>query len=140
MKELTVTGNVGGDPVVRTSLAGKEFINFSVAHYEGKTKDGNEIPSTWVDIMLSSDSFLAPYVMNNVKKGVKILVKGRNKISAYTTKQGVIGYTETIYPDKIEAFSFENKTTEASDVEQANNVSSDNTVDNAPTDDIPFQS
>jgi single-stranded DNA-binding protein len=140
MKELTITGNAGGNPVKQTSSTGKEFINFSVAHYEGKTKDGQEIPPTWVDVFLASDSFLAPYVLNNVKKGVKLLIKGRNKISVYTNKQGQLAYSETIYPNSVEVFSFEPKTLDSHGNHESQSDTPSETVDNPLDNDIPFQS
>lgn len=135
MKELTLTGNLGGDPVKRSNNQGEEFISFSVAHYEGKTKDGQTKKPTWVDVILSADSYSARYIMEKAKKGSKVLVKGRNNVNLYQKKDGTWAYTENLYLNTIEIFDFADA---ASTTELSNDDGASHAVKNITTDDIPF--
>lgn len=108
MKTLTLTGNIGCDLILRTnSSTGKQFYTFTVAHYEGKNADGTPKPSTWVDVILPADHYLVKYVESRVKKGLKVIVTGSNKVQAYINRQGQASASESLYLKAIEVLSID---------------------------------
>lgn len=80
-----IIGRIVQDAIVRKTKK-REFISFTlVENYSYKNKAGEQIKeATFYDCAYWRSTALAPYL----KKGMKILVVGRIKATAYTTKQG----------------------------------------------------
>ena len=83
MFKLTLTGNIGKDPELRTSKTGGQFYTTSVAVSTGKDQ------TQWVDLIIKSDNKTVPYIT----KGMKVLVEGKPSVNNYTTRDGVIAYS-----------------------------------------------
>lgn len=90
----TVAGNVGKDPVLRTTQSGKQMANFSVASTE--KKDG---PTTWVDVLCFDDQ--AEQVAQNVQKGDRVVITGRLALETYEKKDGGTGFSLRLVADEV---------------------------------------
>lgn len=83
MNTITVIGNVGKDPEIRYTKAGKPIAKFSVADTRGKDQDKITI---WHNITVFDEQ--AENVANEVRKGSRVLVTGRLNKERYTAKDG----------------------------------------------------
>ncbi len=84
------TGNVGKDAEVK-SVAGKTVIEYSVAVYAGKDKEGNN-QTLWVNCAKWVNGNQEPNPMDMPRKGDLILVSCRpSPVRIYTTNSGVQG-------------------------------------------------
>jgi len=91
MNLAILSGNVGGDPDVRTGPDGKKFASFSLAtskRWKDKTTGELKEKTEWHQIKVSSDG-LAGVVEQYVKKGQRILVHGWIKNEAWTDDKGI---------------------------------------------------
>lgn len=85
MIEVTIIGHVGNDAVVK-DFNGKKYIAFNIAHSE-KYTDRNGQPvekTTWVSCLKPGES----NVVNYIKKGTALFVRGDLSVKAYTNQQG----------------------------------------------------
>ena len=90
MIELTVTGNIGKDAELK-KVGGNNYAAFSLAITE-RVKGENR--TTWIDVMkYDKEGKLTSYL----KKGVRLLLRGRPTTSGYTNKNGDIVSTLTIW-------------------------------------------
>lgn len=90
MIELTVTGNIGKDAELK-KVGNNNYAAFSLA-ITGKVKGENK--TTWIDVMkYDKEGKLTPYL----KKGVKLWLRGRPTTSGYTSKNGEIVSTLTLW-------------------------------------------
>jgi len=85
--KVILIGNVGKDPEVRFSAAGKPITNASLATTsKRKNKDGEMVEKTeWHNLTFFDK--LAEIVGEHVKKGCLIYVEGTIKYEKYTNKQ-----------------------------------------------------
>ena len=83
MNTITIIGNVGKDPELRFTTAGKAVAKFSVATTRGKD-DKKE--TTWHNVVVFDEQ--AENVCEQVKKGSRVLVMGRLNKEKYTDKNG----------------------------------------------------
>jgi single-strand DNA-binding protein len=83
MNEIKVIGNVGKDPEIRYSKAGKAVVKFSVADTRGKD---DQKQTTWHNVTVFDEQ--AENVAEQVKKGARVLVVGRLNKESYTDKDG----------------------------------------------------
>lgn len=80
----TIIGNVGADATLKKS-DGNEFYAFRVAHNNRyKRADGTEVDETsWIDVTLSHDSRVAPYI----KAGTLVYVTGPVSTRIYSSEK-----------------------------------------------------
>src|SRR5690349_1820277 len=86
--QITVVGNVTGDPELRFTPSGAAVANFTVAHTP-RRKQGDE----WVD---GETTFLrcsvwreaAENVSESIVRGTRVIVSGRLTSRSYETKEG----------------------------------------------------
>lgn len=97
LNKVTLIGNVGQDPEIRSTQDGKELASFSLATTEswkdknsGEKKDKTE----WHRIVVFGP--LAGIVKNYVKKGSKLYIEGQLKTREWTDKEGVKRFTTEI--------------------------------------------
>jgi single-strand DNA-binding protein len=84
INQITIEGNVGSDPEMKFTND-ESLASFSLAHTPwSKTKGDGE--TMWFRVTFWSKK--ADSVMDNVKKGDKLLVIGSFKHSTYTDKEG----------------------------------------------------
>ena len=85
---ITVTGNLGTDAEFRKTSNGTPVTSFSIANTTRKNKMGvwEDADTTWFRIFVWEEE--AAGTANTFKKGDKVIVTGRFKVSHYTTKEG----------------------------------------------------
>lgn len=93
---ITVAGNVGKEPAMRETAAGKTYWTFSIAHTPRTKKDGE-----WTDgetIWFSVSFFGA---VQGLVVGTPVLVTGSFVQKSYTTDDGKTGTSNYINADSI---------------------------------------
>jgi len=85
---ITVTGNLGTDAEFRKTSNGTPVTSFSIANTTRKNKMGvwEDADTNWFRIFVWEEE--AAGTANTFKKGDKVIVTGRFKVSHYTTKEG----------------------------------------------------
>lgn len=93
MNHFEVMGRITHDPELKTSPAGVEYTNISIAvDRRKKDKDGNKMTDFVKATLFGKQAVL---VTTYFKKGDGIYVSGRNESDKYTDKNGIerIGWT-----------------------------------------------
>ena len=93
-------GNIGKDPEVRYSAAGKPIANASLATTSRRKKDGEMVETTEWHKLVFFDK-LAEIVGEHVSKGSMIYVEGTIKYEKYINKNGVEVNTTQIVCDEM---------------------------------------
>ena len=138
INRLTLIGNLGGDPELRTLENGTQVARFSIATSESyNDKAGGWITQTeWHNIVVWRE--LAERCAANLKKGSKAYVDGKVTYRKYTDKDGVERNATEVVANVVR--SLEKK--EVSEGVQYNSEGySPATVSDAPPvnrDDLPF--
>lgn len=96
MNTITVIGNVGKNPEIRYSKAGKPIAKFSVADTRGKDDTKQTV---WHNIVVFDEQ--AENVADQVKKGSRVLVVGRLTKEKYTAKDGTEREAVEIIADDV---------------------------------------
>lgn len=93
-------GNIGKDPEVRYSAAGKPITNASLATTSRRKKDGEMVETTEWHKLVFFDK-LAEIVGEHVTKGSMIYVEGTIKYEKFINKNGVEVNTTQIVCDEM---------------------------------------
>jgi len=99
---VTLIGNLGMDPEVKTTETGKKFTHFTLATNDGyKSADGQKVnETTWHNIVAWNG--LAETAGKFLKKGKEVAVEGRIVYRTYEDKKGVTkNITEIVLNDLI---------------------------------------
>jgi single-strand DNA-binding protein len=99
---VTLVGNLGMDPEVKTTESGKKVTNFSLATSDNyKNADGQKINETiWHNIVAWNG--LAETAGKFLKKGKEVMVEGRIVYRTYEDKKGVTkNMTEIVLTDLL---------------------------------------
>jgi single-strand DNA-binding protein len=115
---VTLIGNLGQNPEIKTTETGKKVSNFTIATNGGyKNGDGERISeTTWHNIVAWNG--LADTAAKYLKKGNEVAVEGRIVYRTYDDKNGVTKYiTEIVLNDLVLLRS--GKTQNGSEVENA---------------------
>ena len=103
LNKVTLIGNLGQDPEIRSTNDGREIVNFSLATTE-KWKDKNtgekREKTEWHRIVIFNQSLVA-IIKNYVKKGSKLYVEGQLQTRKWTDNNGVDKYTTEIVLQNI---------------------------------------
>ena len=98
LNKVTLIGNLGQDPEVRSTQNGGEIATFSIATTEswkdkntGERKDKTE----WHRIVIYSQG-LVGIAKNYLKKGSKIYIEGSLQTRKWTDNQGIERYTTEV--------------------------------------------
>lgn len=92
MLKMQVIGNLGRDCETR-DVNGKQVINFSVAHSEKYTSNGEKVEkTTWVECAYWSDSRVKDYL----KKGTTVYAEGTPEVRTFEKKDGTQGHSLTM--------------------------------------------
>lgn len=98
LNKVTLIGNVGKDPEIRSTNEGKEIATLSIATSEswkdrvsGEKKERTE----WHRVVIFSEG-LAGVVKNYVKKGTKIYIEGALQTRKWVDNAGIEKYTTEI--------------------------------------------
>lgn len=90
VNKLIIVGNVGRDPEIRSTKAGKKIASFSVAtseQWKDQTGDRKE-RTQWHRIVVYNEN-LAKMVEQRVRKGSRLYVEGQCLSRKYTDKDGI---------------------------------------------------
>lgn len=98
--KVHLIGNIGKDPEVRYSAAGKPIANASLATTSRRKKDGEMVETTEWHKLIFFDK-LAEIVGQHVTKGSMIYVEGTIKYEKYINKTGVEVNTTQIVCDEM---------------------------------------
>lgn len=99
---VTLIGNLGQDPEVKTTDSGKKVTNFTLATKDGyKNAEGQRVnETTWHNIVAWNG--LAETVGKFLKKGKEVAVEGRIVYRTYEDKKGVTKFvTEIVLNDLV---------------------------------------
>lgn len=136
MKKLTLTGNVGRDPQIRTSQEGTEFATFSLGTAMGKNKDGTT-KTDWTDVSVNGK--MVDVVRRFVRKGSKLLIEGYPTPKAYLSKDNKPMATLQVYAHNVELLGGNKQEDSGSDTYTLPEVDSTTETAGALTsDEIPF--
>lgn len=98
LNKVTLIGNVGNEPEIRSTQNGKELANLSIATTEswrdkatGEKKERTE----WHRVVVFSEG-LVNVIKNYVKKGSKLYLEGALQTRKWTDKDGVERYSTEI--------------------------------------------
>lgn len=83
---LSIIGNLGGVPNVRTTAEGREFMSFSVA------VTNRDKSTTWVSVSANMQSSLLPYMT----KGRQVYVRGDMRVEMYKNEPSINVHAERI--------------------------------------------
>jgi single-strand DNA-binding protein len=102
INKVTLLGNVGKDPDIRSFQNGGKVAHFSLAtteRWKDKTTGEPKAETEWHNITVKNDK-LVGIVEKYVKKGSKLYLEGKLETRKFTTKEGVDKYTTEVvlYP------------------------------------------
>lgn len=88
MAHITVKGNLGKDPELKFSKAGKAWISFSIGYTPREKKDEQWIDgeTMWFRVIQFGEK--AETAADNLAKGDTVIVTGNLKQSTFTDKEG----------------------------------------------------
>jgi len=98
LNKVTLIGNLGKDPEIRTTGDGKEIANFSVATREtwkDKTTGEKKDKTEWHRVVCFNEG-LTRVIKSYVKKGSKIYVEGQLQTRKWTNQEGQEVYTTEV--------------------------------------------
>jgi single-strand DNA-binding protein len=131
-------GNLTADPEMKYTENGKAVTSFSIAINNGRDKDGEERPPTYVDIVAWER--LAETTAEFLSKGKKCAVQGALTIEKYEDREGIKRTRARIRANNVEFLS----PREDRDEEPRRRPSSDRPASRRPAprdddlDDLPF--
>ena len=90
MTDITITGNLTGDPELRTTGTGKTVVNFSIADTKRKY---NRQTKAWEDgdtlfLTCSAWNDLAEHIAASLTKGTRVVATGELSQRSYQTQTG----------------------------------------------------
>ena len=102
MFQLTMVGNLGGDPEMRYSSDGKPFLRFNVAgNIRVREADG-----TWADktewVRVTTFGQRAETLSQYLRKGSRVLVQGRLESRPWTDRDGNVRAGLEVVGDTVE--------------------------------------
>lgn len=104
INRITLLGNVGGEPEIRTLDGGVKVATFTLATTERSytKKDGTIVPerTEWHNIVLWRG--LADIAEKYIRKGTKLYIEGPLRTRSYDDRNGVKKYVAEVYADNLE--------------------------------------
>lgn len=98
INKVTLIGNVGRDPEIRTTQDGKEIASITLAtsdSWKDKQSGERKERTEWHRVVIFADG-LVNIVKNYVKKGSKLYVEGSLQTRKWVDNSGVERYTTEI--------------------------------------------
>lgn len=100
--DIEILGNIGGDPEMRYTPNGKPVTNFNVAVNHSRP-DGNggweDLGTNWFRVAVFGEA--AERHAENLRKGARVLVKGRFHAREYDRNDGGKGTSLDIVASKV---------------------------------------
>lgn len=100
MIKAEIIGNLGGDAVLK-EFGGRTYVSLSVGVNKSvKDTSGNKIEKTvWISVLWSSDG---GSLLQYLKKGTKIFVRGDLDVKEYTDAQGTVRFSINVTARELE--------------------------------------
>lgn len=144
LNKVTLIGNVGGEPELRSTSNGKEIATLSIAtseHWKDKATGERKEKTEWHRVVVFNDG-LVGIIKSYVKKGSKLFVEGSLQTRKWTDQSGVEKYTTEIilqnYNASIILLDSKNSANQAGN-EPAQSKANNTNFDHSELDDeIPF--
>ena len=98
LNRVTIIGNLGKDPEIRTFPMGGRVCNFSVAVSERwKSKDTGDYKerTEWINASILNENIIT-YIEGKLKKGDKVYLEGQIETRKWKDKEGVERYTTEV--------------------------------------------
>ena len=98
LNKVTLIGNLGKDPEIRSTNDGREIASFSLATSESwkdKSSGEKKEKTEWHNIVVFSEG-LVRFIKSYVKKGSKIYIEGQLQTRKWTDKDNNDRYTTEI--------------------------------------------
>ncbi len=141
LNKVTLIGNLGRDPEIRTTNDGREIANFSIATSEtwkdkmtGEKKDKTE----WHRVVCFSEG-LVRVIKNYVKKGTKLYIEGQLQTRKWVDNDNQEKYTTEVVLQNFNSTLILLDSRGEAAPNQPSNQNNNPTFDNSDLDDeIPF--
>lgn len=101
VNKVILIGNVGGDPVCKTTPSGTELAKFSLATTDRRRKDERGNPATEWHSIVAFGKLATAVIRPYVKKGSKLYLEGSIHTRTYE-KDGIKRYFTEIHADQLE--------------------------------------
>ena len=98
LNKVTLIGNVGNEPEIRSTQQGKEIASFSLAtsdSWKDKATGEKKEKTEWHRIVVFSDG-LVNVIKNYIKKGSKLYLEGALQTRKWTDKDGIERYSTEV--------------------------------------------
>lgn len=98
VNKVTLLGNIGRDPEVKSTTSGKRIVNVSLATSENWTDKGTgekKERTEWHHVVIFNDN-LVSIVEKYVHKGSKIYIEGQLQTRKWTDQAGVERYSTEV--------------------------------------------
>lgn len=98
VNKVTLIGNLGRDPEVRTSQSGDKIVNLSIATSESwkdKSSGERKEKTEWHRVVVFNER-LADVAANYLKKGSTVYIEGQLQTRKWTDKDGAEKYSTEI--------------------------------------------
>ncbi|MCF3946780.1 single-stranded DNA-binding protein [Acidiphilium sp. AL] len=105
VNKVTLIGNLGKDPEVRTTQSGMKIVNLAVATSEtwnDKTSGERQERTEWHRVVIMNDR-LADVAERFLKKGSKVYLEGKLQTRKWTDQSGQEKYTTEVMLGRIGA-------------------------------------
>ena len=105
INKVTLLGNIGQDPEIRTTQNGKELASFSLATsqtWKDKASGEKKTKSEWHKVIIFNDN-LVNLVKNYTQKGSKIYLEGKLQTRDWQDKDGNKKYNTEIILNGFES-------------------------------------
>jgi single-strand DNA-binding protein len=101
MNKVFLTGNVGKEPVIRTTANGKKVAQFTLAVSDGY---GDNKQTYWHNIVAWAGQ--AEFVEKYVDKGTRLLITGKLTSRSYDAKDGTKKYITEVVAEPYGGIEF----------------------------------
>jgi single-strand DNA-binding protein len=98
LNKVTLIGNLGNDPEIRSTQNGKEIASFSLAtsdSWRDKATGDKKERTEWHRIVVFNEG-LVNVIKNYVKKGSKLYIEGALQTRKWTDKDGIERYSTEV--------------------------------------------
>jgi len=98
VNSVTLLGNVGKDPEIRSSQDGKRFASFTIAtseNWKDKATGERKEKTEWTNVSVTNDA-LVSIVERFVKKGSKLYLVGQLQTRKWTDNNGADRYSTEV--------------------------------------------
>ena len=105
VNKVTLVGNLGRDPEIRTTQSGMKIVNLALATSEiwnDKTSGERQERTEWHRVVIMNDR-LADIAEKYLKKGSKLYLEGKLQTRKWTDQSGQEKYTTEIMLGRIGA-------------------------------------